>query len=261
MQIRTCAQPIERVHEVPAKHAVVCLHGYTGYPGELALPAELLFRSGYDVFVPRYPGHGTSGSDFLTTGKRDWVGAAEDTVRWACNTYTRVSLIGHSMGGAIAIILARQFSIEQVVLYAPALKIPGLSLAKVTFLGIFIPRLRQSWQPDPRYHFFDERDDDDDSYLGSEYWSYVYPRQLRQLELIRREALQQLPETTSNILVITGGEDATVPKEVGQVIVDVGGGENRWIHLEKATHMIPYDYHESTREQAMEETLTWLNFQ
>jgi carboxylesterase len=258
MQIRTCAQPIELVHDVPAEHAVVCLHGYTGYPGELALPAQLLYQSGCDVFVPRYPGHGTSGSDFLTTGKRDWITAAEDTLRRAVNAYATVSLIGHSMGGAIAIILANQFSIKQVVLYAPALIIPGLSLIKVSFFGLFIPRIRQSWQSDPRYQFFDERDEDDDAYMGSEYWSYLYPRQLRQLELIRREAVQQLPESTSNILVITGGDDATVPKDVGQMVVDVGCGENRWVHVEHATHMIPYDYHNDARKQAMEETLNWL---
>ena len=37
------------------------------------------------------------------------------------------------------------------------------------------------WQADKRYKFFDERDEDDDQYLGSEYWSILHTKQLYNL--------------------------------------------------------------------------------
>ena len=42
--VRRCAQPIELVHTDASSRAVVCLHGFTGYPGELALPRNVFMR-------------------------------------------------------------------------------------------------------------------------------------------------------------------------------------------------------------------------
>ena len=258
MKIRTCAQPITLVHEPPCTGAVVCLHGYSGYPGELALVASALYDARFDVFVPRYPGHGTSGDDFIRTGRNDWIAEAERTVRDVSERYAQVSLVGHSMGGAIAVLLASTYAIKRVVLYAPALLVQGLSLPLVTLMGLFHTKKRRPWQPDERYRFYDVRDPDDDAYLGSEYWSWYHPRQLRHLELLRRAACTALGKTSADILVITGGEDATVPKEVGNMVLELGGGRNRWIHLDKATHMIPYDIDDQSRDEAMTKSVEWL---
>lgn len=257
-RVRTCAQPIELVHKPASNRAVVCLHGYMGYPGELALPAEVLFQAGFDVFVPRYPGHGTNQHDFMRTRREDWIQEAERILTRTQAQYQSVSLIGHSMGGAIAIILAHQYSVNKVVLYAPALIIHGLSLPMISLLSLFFRKKKIAWEPDPRFRFFDTRDSDDDAYLGSEYWSWLFPRQLRQLELIRREAISLLPETQSDILVFTGGLDTTVDSSVGTMVVELGSGQNNWIHLEKATHLIPYDIDDTTRNEAMNHTIQWL---
>ena len=74
-------------------------HGYTGYPGELMLPAKLLYESGFDVFIPRYPGHGTSGEDFSNSNSTMWVNRALKAYRDIEQDYETISLIGHSMGG------------------------------------------------------------------------------------------------------------------------------------------------------------------
>lgn len=257
--IRKCAMPITLVHEPKSDRAVVCLHGYAGYPGELALPAKRLFSQGFDVFVPRYPGHGTNGDDFIKTGREEWIGEAEKTLVTALSAYGNVSLVGHSMGGAIAVILAQRHAVEKMVLYAPALSIPALPFNLVSLLSIFIKRRKQPWQPDARYRFFDERDESDDAYLGKEYWSWLYPRQLRQLGCIQREAISALTETTADILVMTGEKDAVVDKSAGSMVVELGGGKNNWVHLPEATHLIPYDIDDKTREEAMQRTISWLS--
>lgn len=257
--VRKCANPISLVHEPKATKAVLCLHGFSGYPGELALPAKRLFEAGFDVFVPRYPGHGTDGEDFLSTGAKDWIGEAEDMLLDLNKQYADVSLVGHSMGGAIAVILAKRYAIKSMVLYAPALLIPALSHGLISMLSLFVKKRPREWKSDPRYSFFDDRDPDDDVYLGSQYWSWLYPRQLRQLSLIRREAEQSLAATTADILVLTGEHDTTVSQDVGKLVIENGLGNNNWVHMPNATHLIPYDIDAATREEAMERTVSWLS--
>ena len=259
MEVRACARPILAVHEEASDRAVVCLHGYMGYPGELALPAQRLYEAGFDVFVPRYPGHGTNGRDFMGTTRNDWIGEAERAVVDAMGAYGEVFLVGHSMGGAIATILSKRYGIRRTVLYAPALLIPSLPFTLVSIVSLFIKRRPQPWQSDPRYPFFDDRDPDDDAFLGKEYWSWLYPKQIRQLELLRREAVSLLQETSTDMLVITGGQDQVVHKDVGHLVVDTGSGTNEWLHLEQATHLIPYDIDQEARETAMERTIWWLS--
>ena len=59
------ARPFTLLHEPRAEKAVLLVHGFTGYPGELVRPAEDLYEKGFDCFVPRLPGHGTTGKDFI----------------------------------------------------------------------------------------------------------------------------------------------------------------------------------------------------
>lgn len=257
--VRKCARPITLIHTPKADKAVVCLHGFTGYPGEMALPAKELFAAGFDVFVPRYPGHGTNAKDFMSTRRDDWIGEAERVYRQSAENYTEVSLVGHSMGGAIAVILAERYGTKKMVLYAPALVLPTLPRCLITFMGYFMKRKAQPWQSDPRYTFFDERDADDDAYLGAQYWSWIYPRQLRELALIKDEAVKALASLETDTLVCTGGEDVTVPQDAGILVVQEGKGNNNWLHLPKATHLIPYDFDNSSRIEAMERTVVWLS--
>ncbi len=258
MVIRRCAQPIELVGKPRSKKAVVALHGYTGYPGELALPAQELHKGGFDIFVPRYPGHGTSGQDFLSTRRGDWIGEGERALVEALQSYAEVSLIGHSMGGAIAVILAERYSIERLVLYAPALMLRAIPRFLLQIMAPFIKRKKIKWSQDERYPFFDERDEGDDAYLGSEYWSYLYPRQVLELVKIMESSQEALKGVKGDILVVTGGLDEAVPQDVGPLVIGAGEGRNQWLHLPEATHLIPYDYDEKSRSQAMSQTVAWL---
>ncbi|MDD3942805.1 MAG: alpha/beta fold hydrolase [Sphaerochaetaceae bacterium] len=258
--IRRCANPISLVHVPKSTRAVLCIHGYTGYPGELALPAKRLHEAGFDVFVPRLPGHGTNGEDFLRSTRESWLSCARNSYEDLAKRYDRVSLVGHSMGGAIAAILSATYDAGPCVLYAPALSIPALKPLALHVFGLFAKRKKVAWKSDPRYRFFDERDADDDAFLGSEYWSWLYIPQLKALLSIVKEAASSIGRTHNDILVITGGLDVTVGSDVGPMVVEQGKGKNNWIHLPDATHLIPYDIDDRSREDAMERTVAWMRW-
>ena len=112
--VRRCALPITLYGKDSGdagggRKAVLGLHGFAGYPGELSLPSAVLHKAGYTVFVPRIPGHGTNGEDFNTTTHHDWIRRAVDAYEDLKAVYDQVYVMGHSMGGILALLLAQHY--------------------------------------------------------------------------------------------------------------------------------------------------------
>jgi carboxylesterase len=101
---------------------VILIHGFTGTPRDLQGLGEALQGRGLAVRIPRLPGHGTNGRDFLATGWRDWLRCGADAYADLHAICPRIHLVGYSMGGSIAVILAARFKVERLVLLAPALR-------------------------------------------------------------------------------------------------------------------------------------------
>jgi len=260
-KVLKCAQEVSLIHKEKAQHAVLCYHGYTGYPGELMLPAKLLYDSGFDVFIPRYPGHGTSGEDFMKSNSTMWVHRALTAYRAIEEEYETISIIGHSMGGLIARKVAHEVRlVSKIVLYAPALLLNRpIPSALLSLVSLCKKRKKVEWKRDPAFSFYDERDEGDDAYLGKEYWSYIYYKQVGELEKLRKEVLSFLDTISTPTLVFTGGLDTTVDPQVGTLIEKgTKSKDNRWIDLPNATHLIPYDKDDASRSLAMQETLVFL---
>jgi len=256
--VRACARAWAMLHDKKAKEAVLLCHGYTGYPGELIRPGLDLYEAGFDVFCPRYPGHGTSASDFLNSKAEDWIGAAYDAFVDVASRYDRVLLCGHSMGGAVATIIADAFDVDTLALLAPALKIPSLVPSQVRFMKLFIKRKKTGWQQDPGYVFHYEGDESDDLFLGSEYWSYNYPSAVWELERVRRQAVACLDHLRADTLSVSGGLDKTIPQDASILVVSKPNGTNKHLHLVNASHLMPYDKDLSAQDQAMKAVVDWL---
>ena len=256
--VRRCALPIMRRHEEPVSEAVFCIHGFGGYPGELALPAHYLYEAGFDVLVPRLPGHGTSQRDFERTDRFDWVGAACDGLANALKHYEHVHLLGHSMGGAIVCLLAASFPVGHTVLLAPALEFSTKWFNAVGLLSLIRPKIKVEWQPDENITFFDDRDADDDEFLGREYWSTLNVRKIAQLKKITRQARTALSKVTTDMLVFTGGKDPTVPRSAGELVSRLSHGRVVCEHMPNGGHLLPYDPDERTRTRVMELTVEFL---
>ena len=103
-------------HKEGSDTAVLLIHGYTGYPGELVRPAEDLYNLGFDIYAPRLPGHGTTGEDFAKTTRKDWVAVAVNAAKDLRSRYGTFYILGHSMGGAIAVIAAIQSGCDRLAL-------------------------------------------------------------------------------------------------------------------------------------------------
>lgn len=107
-----------------AELAVLLLHGFTGSPWELRPVGESLAARGVHVRCPRLPGHGTTPEAMLFAGVTEWLAAATEALE-ALAGAKRVALIGLSMGGLLAMVLAARHraKVKGLVLMAPALRL------------------------------------------------------------------------------------------------------------------------------------------
>ena len=93
-------------HGHKTERAIALLHGYTNNPRQYVKLAQAFFGLGYNVLVPRFPHHGLK--DRMTTElehltKRDLLGTAVEAVDILQGLGERVDVLGHSMGGVLAL--------------------------------------------------------------------------------------------------------------------------------------------------------------
>ncbi len=238
---RRCAAPLDMGE---GNIAILGIHGYTGYPGELAYMAKGLAAKGFHVVVPRLPGHGTSGTDFARTGYRDWLNRVIEAYIELASTHDKVYIMGHSMGGALSLILASIFPVQRMVLFAPAvnIKIPRARFFPILKRIIKDPK-SIAWEADPDMIFHDDRDPYDDQYLGSQYWSWARVPQLAELAIVMKLARnkKRLSHVAAASLIITGEHDAAVSRESTLVLDSRLMIPPQRMHCENSGHVIPYD--------------------
>lgn len=136
-----------------AMNEVGCLllHGFSGRPADLGPLADALAGAGYTVEAPALPGHGESLETNVYAPWQEWVAAvaaAHDALAARCG---RVIIIGHSMGGALALVEAARRAPAGLVLLGAATSVGG-------WRGRLLPVLRfvAPWFYPLRWSDFDD---------------------------------------------------------------------------------------------------------
>ena len=243
-------------HDRKAKECVLCIHGYAGYPSELVSPAQALYDEGYDVFVPRLPGMGTSGRDFMNTTRFDWMIFITKIIERIKKDYNRINILAHSMGCLIAVISSFDDYIGKLVLAMPAFSIPSLdrdALRQALKTGRDFP---VQWHSDPRYHLHYENAPCDDALLGKEYYSHMYPAQLLEMEALRWNAVRQFAFLEKPALVLASESDTVVSYSWIEQYPDVA--EIRWI--KDATHYVFYDIKPECEAEAVSASIEFFRW-
>ena len=240
-----------RIDSPGSKDAVLLLHGFTGHPRELSTVGACLAKAGFTVLAPRYPGHGTNRRDFLASSARDWLRRAVDSYLDLAAEFDKVHVLGHSMGGLIATIVAAAFKAPRLVLLAPAFDFPDSGVALSPFLAPFIPVLRRG-RPLPE----SERDPARRK-LHADYWSDDLVAGAANLNRILRRARRDLPRLVSDILVLVGDKDDVVLPSVGAYVQKRAGAaasiEAR--SIAGAGHIFPFD---SYADEAAGLVMAWM---
>jgi len=148
--------PFERA---PAAHCsgedttgLLLIHGLADTPFIFRDLAERLAERCVRVRAILLPGHGTRPGDLVTAESDLWFDAARTHARGLAKEVDRLYVGGHSLGGAIATVLALEDpSVEGLVAFAPAWELDGLN--DVLWLGTlaepFIDFIEREPEPNP----------------------------------------------------------------------------------------------------------------
>jgi carboxylesterase len=105
--------------ELPGdERGVLCIHGFTGTPFEMSYLGAQLNARGLTVSCPVLPGHDGDTAAINDSLWQDWYGAvrtAFDALRQRCRS---VAVAGLSLGGLLALHLARERGPEQLAALA-----------------------------------------------------------------------------------------------------------------------------------------------
>lgn len=99
--------------------AALIIHGFPGTPAETLDMANLLHGAGWTVHAPLLPGFGPEIAQLAERGLSDWTATLAAAYADLKRTHDRVLLVGHSMGGALAIAAAAAHPVDGLLLLAP----------------------------------------------------------------------------------------------------------------------------------------------
>jgi pimeloyl-ACP methyl ester carboxylesterase len=140
-------------HGKRVRDAVLLFHGFTNCPQQFDELARRFYHRGCNVFVPRIPRHGLK--DRLTNALADLTGhelavSMLQAYHLTSGLGERISVIGLSLGGSMALWLAQAMPIDLAVPIAPFLSPIGLprSAALVCMDVLYaLPSAYRWWDP------------------------------------------------------------------------------------------------------------------
>jgi esterase/lipase len=90
------------------KRGVILVHGYMAAPEEMRVLAEALHREGYNVYLTRLRGHGTSPDDLAGIRWEKWYDSVSRAYIIMKNRVKKMAIIGFSTGAGLALLQASQ---------------------------------------------------------------------------------------------------------------------------------------------------------
>jgi carboxylesterase len=227
------------------------LHGFGDTPQTLGILGQRIAEAGFRVRCPLFPGHGRTPEEFFTATAAQWVDSARDSMLEMKSLCSSVAIVGLSMGAAIGVLLAKEFTnTPALVLLAPYMRMPlKLRLAAAThriwepLTGILYSRHPESIR-DP-----DEREKN----LG---YGVVNGHALGELLRIAGWSRSALGQVVCPTLLVQSHRDPRIRPSVAiETFRLLRTPKKKLVWVEDGGHVISVDY---GREKVFSETIGWL---
>lgn len=227
------------------EQGVLLIHGFTGSPAEMRLLGEFLHGKGYTVFAPRLCGHGTRVEELSKTKWFHWYSGVEDGYHILQSLCKSVAVVGLSMGGLLAFMLAAEYPVAKVVSLSTPIYIADKRLGLLPMYRVF-----REYVPKKRKVYMD---------LAPKYSVGYHATPLSSLTSLV-ELIQQvdrlLPTVKVPALIVQARWEHTVqPRSAKHIYDRIGSSEKQLIWLEKSGHIVTLDVE---REQVFKHIIEFL---
>lgn len=234
-----------------AEVGVLLLHGFGDTPQSLRYLAQDLSARRYAVRAPLLPGHGRTLPAFARSRREEWRAAARVAREQLQSRYGRVAIVGQSMGGALAVLLAAEAPPPALILLAPYLApSPGVRrLAGWSAFTALLPPYVGSRAGALSIH--------DPEELGHSLgYGVTTPRLLVELAGVADSADAALAEVRAPTLLIQSRQDHRVSPAVAErAMTRIGAAESRLEWVDDSGHVLTVD---RSRERVFALVAEWL---
>jgi carboxylesterase len=229
---------------------VLILHGFGDTPQSVAGLASACHANGWTVRAPTLRGHGSTLLAFTKSRADEWLDDARNALKQLRSRCSAVAIIGQSMGGAVATILAAEERIDALVLLVPfcAMSPRGQAIARFhTVVTLFKPHLRSRsdssiLDPGARRNA-----------LGR---GITTPRLVHELLRIVRRAQKSAGRVRAPTLVVHSRRDPRIPEsDANNAFKRLGSPEKRLEWVERSGHVISVDY---DRDWVAKTAVSWI---
>ena len=232
------------------RRAVLCLHGITGTPWEVRPLADAFVRLGCSVEAPMLAGHGGTLADLARTTWRDWLASAEAALSRLEATAARsvglsppVAIVGFSMGGLLALRLARLYPerISALAVMSAPLRLRPFQVMGIRAVGrLPVDYARRAWAAVPKLFGSDVSDPAmrvDNPSL------HAFPvAALGNLLDLMDTVRPDLPAVRQPTLVVHGRQDHTVPMDDSlELTGSLGSDVIERLWLDRSFHIVAQD--------------------
>lgn len=234
------AEPVEL--EGGGRGAVLLLHGFGDTPQALRGLAGLLAARGWTARASLLPGHGRSLPDFARSRADHWIAHARHELDALRERHAEVHLVGLSMGGAIAAVLAAESAasgrgLASLSLLAPYVDMPRPIRRLARCHRLFTPFVPYATGRSGRSIH------DPEAAARTLGYGVLTPRLLRELLEIVERSHDALPGVAAPTLWVQSIHDNRLSPQAARVAFDrIGAPEKRIEWLDRCGHVITVDF-------------------
>ncbi len=211
---------------------VLLCHGFTGSTKSMIGWARHLEAAGFQVLLPRLPGHGTTWQECNQTTWTDWYACVDDAFAVLVARCEQVFLAGLSMGGALSLRLAEQHgaAVSGLVLVNPVINISDPRMRALPILRL-LPSLGGITN--------------DIAKPGEDEWGYhrLPLRALYSQTFLWADVRRNLKSVDQPLLVYRAIQDHVVDASSVRLIKEgVRSSDQTYIELQRSYHVATLDY-------------------
>jgi carboxylesterase len=141
------AQPFAGQEHLPftvgqGSNLLMCIHGFPGTPAEFRQLADAVSAAGWVVDVPLLPGFGNQIADLPQQTYQKWLDSLRQRIHAHQQNYQHITLLGNSMGAALAMQLATEFPAYGLILLAPFIRLNHILWHALPLIARIIPTIK-----------------------------------------------------------------------------------------------------------------------